>query len=91
MLPSLPLFIRVELDDDLPAMGKYYCMPCSRYFMSASAQIDHEKTKAHKKRIKVLEGDRPHNQRDAELAGGLGAPDNGPKIRRAAAAAAAME
>jgi len=29
---------------------------------------------------------RPHNQVDAEVAGGMGRPDNGPKLRSSAAA-----
>jgi bud site selection protein 20 len=32
---------------------------------------------------------RPHNQRDAETAAGMGAPDNGSKLRPSAAAGAA--
>ena len=32
-------------------------------------------------RLKELGGARPHNQRDAELAAGMGAPDNGQKAK----------
>ena len=28
-----------------------------------------------------MKGDRPHNQIDADMAGGQGAPDNGPPLR----------
>ena len=72
---------RVELDEDIPAEGKYYCVPCSRYFIDAAVLALHEKTKPHKKRVKELAGDRPHNQGDADAAGGLGKPDNGPRLR----------
>lgn len=75
----------VELDEDLPAHGKFYCVPCSRYFISQVAMDTHNVTKAHKKRIKELQGYRPHNQEDAEWAAGFGAPDNGPRTRAAAA------
>ena len=68
---------RVALDEDVPAGGKYYCVPCSRYFISEKAQQDHEKTKLHKKRVKVLEGPKPHGQKDAEWAAGMGADDTG--------------
>ena len=43
------------------------------------------------RRIKELQGDRPHRQADAEKAGNMGAPDNGPKLRSAGALPAAME
>lgn len=44
----------MELDDDLPAQGKYYCVPCSRYFISGAVLAEHEGTKAHKKRVREL-------------------------------------
>lgn len=44
-----------------------------------------------KRRIKELQGDRPHRQGDAEKAGNMGAPDNGPKLRSGGALPAAME
>lgn len=46
---------RVELDDDLPAQGKYYCVPCARYFVSGAVLAEHEKSKPHKKRVKTLQ------------------------------------
>lgn len=74
---------KVELDEDLPAMGKFYCTPCSRYFINGVALADHERTKAHKKRIKILMAARPHNAVDAEVASGMGKPDNGQPLRAA--------
>lgn len=68
----------MELDDDLPAMGQHYCVPCGRYFISSEALDTHMRTKAHKKRCKELAGPAPHSQADADWAGGMGAPDNGP-------------
>eukprot|EP00891_Asterochloris_glomerata_P002252 jgi/Astpho2/2252/e_gw1.00040.162.1_t len=75
----------VELDTDLPAQGAHYCLPCSRYFVSDQVLQDHSKTKAHKRRVKLLVGDKPHTQKDANKSGGMGAPDNG-KPRTAPAA-----
>mmetsp|Transcript_29934 Transcript_29934/g.54777 ORF Transcript_29934/g.54777 Transcript_29934/m.54777 type:complete len:150 (-) Transcript_29934:143-592(-) len=73
---------KVELDEDTPGYGKHYCIPCGKYFQSGSALIDHEKEKPHKRRIKMLKNTaKPHNQADADKAGGVGAPDNGPKLR----------
>ncbi|GAX83444.1 hypothetical protein CEUSTIGMA_g10869.t1 [Chlamydomonas eustigma] len=75
---------KVELDEDVPGYGKFYCIACSRYFQSATAQADHDATKPHKRRVKMLMTTaRPHNQRDADTAGGLGTADNGPKLRSA--------
>mmetsp|Transcript_8972 Transcript_8972/g.19201 ORF Transcript_8972/g.19201 Transcript_8972/m.19201 type:complete len:141 (+) Transcript_8972:54-476(+) len=72
----------VELDEDTPGYGKHYCVPCSRYFQNAQALVDHEATKPHKRRVKLLVNTpRPHNQKDADAAGGMGAPDNGQKLR----------
>lgn len=42
-------------------------------------------------RIKELKGPRPHRQEDAEKAGNVGAPDNGPRLRSASAVPAAMD
>mmetsp|Transcript_8905 Transcript_8905/g.15432 ORF Transcript_8905/g.15432 Transcript_8905/m.15432 type:complete len:142 (+) Transcript_8905:106-531(+) len=73
----------VDLDDEVPGQGKHYCIPCARYFQTAAASVDHEKTKGHKRTIKMLMTTaRPHNQKDAEHAGGLGKPDNGPPLRK---------
>ena len=36
----------------------------------------------------MLQGPRPHNQGDADAAGGMGKPDNGPRLRSADAAVA---
>lgn len=79
------------LDEDVPAFGKNYCPTCSRYFVSEHALGTHNKSKDHKRRIKMLKGDRPHNKSDAEKAGNVGAPDNGSKLRSLAAVPAAME
>jgi bud site selection protein 20 len=74
---------KVELDADVPGSGAHYCIPCGRHFQSAVALSDHERTKPHRRRVKVLQGARPHNQKDAERAGGMGADDNGERRRRA--------
>ncbi|GBG71012.1 hypothetical protein CBR_g8310 [Chara braunii] len=53
----------------------------SRYFGSAAIREEHYKSKPHKKRAKVMKGPAPHTQADADWAGGMGAPDNGPRLR----------
>ena len=52
-------------------------MPCARHFISALALSKHAQGKPHKRRAKSLLGARPHRQRDAEAAAGVGKPDNG--------------
>jgi len=68
---------RCPLDADVPGGGRHYCVPCGRHFQTDVALADHEKTKPHRRRVKALEGPRPHGQKDAERAGGMGADDNG--------------
>ncbi|KAL4855461.1 Zinc finger protein 593 [Chlorella vulgaris] len=68
---------RVALDEDLPAHGQHFCVACTRYFISQAALATHERTKPHRRRVKELLGVRPHNQADADWAGGMGAADNG--------------
>lgn len=75
---------KAEMTEDVPGFGRHYCIPCGRYFNSATSLADHEGERPHKRRVKMLLGTpRPHNQRDAEAAGGMGAPDNGQKLRPA--------
>ncbi|PNH04978.1 Zinc finger protein [Tetrabaena socialis] len=81
---------KAELDEDVPGFGKHYCIPCGKYFGTAVALASHEGERPHKRRVKMLHTTaRPHNQRDADLAGDMGAPDNGPKLRTGVAAGAA--
>lgn len=70
----------LPLDEDLPGMGQYYCLHCDRYFSNVAVRDEHFKTKRHKKRLKLMLGPAPHTQLDAELAAGMGMPDNGPKL-----------
>ncbi|KAL4310927.1 hypothetical protein GQ457_01G016380 [Hibiscus cannabinus] len=67
-------------DEDLPGMGQYYCLHCDRYFANSTVRDEHFKTKRHKKRLKLMSGPAPHTQLDAELAAGMGMPDNGPTL-----------
>ncbi|KAK4419245.1 Zinc finger protein [Sesamum alatum] len=70
----------LPVDEDLPGMGQYYCLHCDRYFANATVRDEHFKTKRHKKRLKQMMGPAPHTQLDADLAAGMGMPDNGPKL-----------
>ncbi|KAG6520634.1 hypothetical protein ZIOFF_017693 [Zingiber officinale] len=81
----------LPLDEDLPGMGQFYCLHCDRYFAGEDVRQGHFSSKRHKKRyfriislvaslVKEMMGPAPHTQLDAELAAGMGMPDNGPKL-----------
>ncbi|WCJ34504.1 zinc finger (C2H2 type) family protein [Euphorbia peplus] len=70
----------LPFDEDLPGMGQYYCLHCDRYFANVTVRDDHFKSKRHRKRVKIMMGPAPHTQLDADLAAGMGMPDNGPKL-----------
>ncbi|KAG0620816.1 hypothetical protein M758_4G246700 [Ceratodon purpureus] len=70
-----------EIDPDLPGLGQFYCLHCDRHFSTTTIRDEHYKTKKHRRRVKMMEGPAPHNQTDAEVAAGMGVPDNGPKLR----------
>uniref|UniRef100_A0A183BV33 Zinc finger protein 593 homolog n=1 Tax=Globodera pallida TaxID=36090 RepID=A0A183BV33_GLOPA len=59
------------LDEDLPGRGQHYCVTCDRHFVDSGAKAGHERTKGHKRRLHALK-EKPHTQREADLAGGLG-------------------
>ncbi|BCR83122.1 putative C2H2 finger domain protein [Aspergillus chevalieri] len=61
--------------DDLPGLGKHYCVECAKWFESEYNLVAHTKGKNHKRRLRLLRED-PHTQKMAEAAVGLGT-DNG--------------
>ncbi|KAJ3693104.1 hypothetical protein LUZ60_012199 [Juncus effusus] len=69
----------LPVDVDLPGLGQFYCVHCDRFFASEEVREEHNKTKLHKKKVKQMLT-APHTQLDADVAGGMGKPDNGPKL-----------
>ncbi|KAF7874465.1 uncharacterized protein EAF02_008442 [Botrytis sinoallii] len=64
--------------EDLPGLGKWYCIECAKWYESENSMLSHLKGKPHKRRVKsqaLKEG--PYTQRDAEAAIGQGPADNG--------------
>ncbi|KAJ5082928.1 Zinc finger protein bud20 [Penicillium argentinense] len=61
--------------EDLPGLGRHYCVECAKWFESEYNLKAHTKGKNHKKRVRILK-EEPHSQRLAEAAVGLGV-DNG--------------
>lgn len=75
----------------LSAPCLFFCV-CRHYFQTAAALVDHERTKPHKRRVKLLlSTPKPHAQLDAELAAGMGRPDNGPRLRSGGGVADMLE
>ncbi|KAK7856742.1 zinc finger protein 593 [Quercus suber] len=71
----------LPVDEDLPGMGHIIaCTASIRYFANVAVRDEHFKTKRHKKRVKQMMGPAPHTQLDADIASGMGMPDNGPKL-----------
>eukprot|EP00898_Chlorokybus_atmophyticus_P002180 jgi/Chlat1/2963/Chrsp2S04690 len=70
-----------EKDVDRPGLGLHYCLACDRDFKDEAVRLEHTRSKAHKRRVKLLNGPAPHSHLDAELAADRGAPDNGPRLR----------
>ncbi|CAD6443072.1 1e11db79-bd8d-41e3-8ed9-4c3ee2c2c896 [Sclerotinia trifoliorum] len=62
--------------EDLPGLGKWYCIQCAKWYESENSMLSHLKGKPHKRRVKALK-EGPYTQRDAEAAIGQGPPDNG--------------
>ncbi|VDO04082.1 unnamed protein product [Rodentolepis nana] len=59
-----------KIDEDKPALGQNFCMPCDKYFCDEKALQAHLKQKPHKRRMKALETE-PHSQEIADWAAGV--------------------
>lgn len=59
------------LDVERPGLGQFYCAECARYFISAGALRSHGRTKAHKRRVKLLHTEKPYTCEEAEWAAGV--------------------
>ena len=63
----------MPIDEDLPGLGQYYCIFCSRYFINQKSLDIHYKTKEHKKRVKVTK-EKPYTIEDSKLFAGKTKP-----------------
>ncbi|CAL5874376.1 uncharacterized protein PFLUO_LOCUS8672 [Penicillium psychrofluorescens] len=73
--------------EDLPGLGRHFCVECSKWFESEYNLKAHTKGKNHKRRLRLLR-EEPHSQKIAEQAVGQGIIDNG---KRAEDTSVAME
>ena len=62
-------FQNLPIDEDLPGLGQFYCIFCSRYFVNKKTLDDHYKTKEHKKRVKSSK-EKPYTIEDSLNFGG---------------------
>lgn len=54
------------IDETKPGLGQHYCVPCAKYFETASAKSHHQRGKVHKRRVKLIkEGPYTHEEADA--------------------------
>ena len=64
-----------KASEDLPGLGRHYCIECAKWFETDHSLVEHRKGKPHKRRVKQLQ-EEPYSQREAEAAIGIGPPDN---------------
>ncbi|EDL46016.1 hypothetical protein PVIIG_00105 [Plasmodium vivax India VII] len=57
--PDLPY------DEDKKGGGQHKCYACDIYFINDDAKKQHEKTKKHKRRVKMLNTETPYTYKDA--------------------------
>ncbi|KAI1189484.1 hypothetical protein F5B17DRAFT_391244 [Nemania serpens] len=63
--------------EDLPALGRWYCIECAKWYDSEVNLVMHRKGKPHKRRVKQLR-EVPYTQKEAEAAVGLGTANEDP-------------
>ena len=75
MLPENTKVLKNQpMDEYKTGLGQFYCVPCTRYFVSEAAQKEHEAKKEHRKRLKICLTEVPYTIEEAERAGGLFKP-----------------
>lgn len=66
--------------EDLPGLGKWYCIECAKWFETEVSLVRHAKSKPHKRRVKQL-AEEPYTQKEAEAAVGISTDNVGPQRR----------
>ncbi|KAL2059389.1 hypothetical protein ABVK25_000682 [Lepraria finkii] len=65
--------------EDLPGLGRFYCVECAKWFEGENSLVQHRKGKNHKRRLRALRAE-PYSQKEAEAAVGL-RTDNGTRSK----------
>ncbi|OMP86003.1 Zinc finger protein bud20 [Diplodia seriata] len=71
----LQLYKETKAEEDLPALGQFYCKECAKWFESNDNLTSHQRGKPHKRRLRQLR-EEPHTPKESEAAVGL-RTDNG--------------
>ena len=50
----LEIYKETKLVEDLPSLGEWYCIECSRWFDRESTLVGHKRGKPHKRRLVIL-------------------------------------
>ncbi|KAH8179535.1 zinc-finger double-stranded RNA-binding domain-containing protein [Sarocladium implicatum] len=79
----LAQYKKTKASEDLPGLGRHYCVECAKWFETEASLVGHRRQKPHKRRVKQLRGE-PYTQKEAEAAAGL-RTDNGNRGDAAAA------
>eukprot|EP00968_Pinguiococcus_pyrenoidosus_P018810 scaffold1954_cov268-Pinguiococcus_pyrenoidosus.AAC.247 len=61
---------QLEIDEDLPGQGQFYCRPCARHFISKAVYLAHCKSRPHKRRLKDI-AQKQYTQAEADLGAGM--------------------
>lgn len=56
--------------EDVTGGGEFWCVPCSRPFISEAVMKEHERGKPHKKRIKEV-AEEQYTQKEADAGAGM--------------------
>lgn len=72
-----------KIAEELPGLGRHYCVSCAKWFETVDALGCHRRGKPHRRRLKQL-AEVPYSQKEAEAAIGL-RTDNGESTLAAAA------
>ncbi|VUC34565.1 unnamed protein product [Clonostachys rosea] len=56
--------------EDLPGLGRHYCVECAKWFETDKSLVTHRRGKPHKRRVKQLK-EGPYDHKEALAAAGL--------------------
>ena len=75
MLPANTIVLKNQPVDEYKAgLAQFYCVTCTRYFVTEAAQKEHDAGKEHRKRLKICLTEVPYTIEEAERAGGIFKP-----------------
>lgn len=63
---TLPKMPNQEAGVDMPGMGVFYCVPCAKHCVNKAAMDEHQVSKPHKRRVKLLAKEKPYDHKEAE-------------------------